>query len=716
MKKGFYIRLAGEGISKNRKLYFPYILTCICMIMMYYIVSFLSISEELASIRGGDMLQGLLSMGVFVVAVFALIFLYYTNSFLIRRRKKELGLYNILGMGKRNLVRILLWENILTAAISLIVGIVFGILFSKLAELLAIKLLDGATGFGVHIEVRPILMTVGLFLAIFLLIMIRMLISVYKLRPIEMLRSENVGEKPPKANWIFAFAGAVILAGAYYLAVKIIDPTTAMLVFFLAVVMVIIATYLLFIAGSVALCKLLQKSKKYYYKTRHFVSLSQMVYRMKRNGAGLASICILSTMVLVTISSTMCIYADTESAIQNRYPTDISIEWSGKTSLPQNDGAEQAEQKDSVVQRLTPEMTAPYKEAVAHVLESHGVKAENLKNYKFYALSGVQSDDVLSIDFEKMRGELASINSGMSASVKTMYFTTMDDYNRLNGTDETLAEDEMLIYSYKTDYKYDSFTIDGVGTWKVRMLEEAPIEVGTATVNMQGGYQIVVKDLSVIEKIATAYETINAKPLQDGTLYLLALKECYDFNLECGQEEQIDIYNEILESFEHVAEATDEQGNRTGDLLANYFADCKASGKGDFIALNGGLFFLGVLLGAVFLFGTVLIMYYKQISEGYEDQDRFDILMKVGMTKKEVKQTINSQVLTVFFMPLIMAGIHLAFAFPMIQKILMLMSGVEAKVFVIVTIGCYLVFALFYVIVYMVTSKSYYTIISSKEK
>lgn len=716
MKKGFYIRLAGEGISKNRKLYFPYILTCICMIMMYYIVSFLSVSEELASIRGGEMLQGLLSMGVFVVAVFALIFLYYTNSFLIRRRKKELGLYNILGMGKRNLVRILLWENILTAAISLIVGIVFGILFSKLAELLAIKLLDGATGFGVHIEVRPILMTVGLFLVIFLLIMIRMLISVYKLRPIEMLRSENVGEKPPKANWIFAFAGAVILGGAYYLAVKIIDPTTAMLVFFLAVVMVIIATYLLFIAGSVALCKLLQKSKKYYYKTRHFVSLSQMVYRMKRNGAGLASICILSTMVLVTISSTMCIYADTESAIQNRYPTDISIEWSGKTSLPQNDGAEQAEQKDSVVQRLTPEMTAPYKEAVGHVLESHGVKAENLKNYKFYALSGVQSDDVLSIDFEKMRGELASINSGMSASVKTMYFTTMDDYNRLNGTDETLAEDEMLIYSYKTDYKYDSFTIDGVGTWKVRMLEEAPIEVGTATVNMQGGYQIVVKDLSVIEKIATAYETINAKPLQDGTLYLLALKECYDFDLECGQEEQIDIYNEILESFEHVSEATDEQGNRTGDLLANYFADCKASGKGDFIALNGGLFFLGVLLGAVFLFGTVLIMYYKQISEGYEDQDRFDILMKVGMTKKEVKQTINSQVLTVFFMPLIMAGIHLAFAFPMIQKILMLMSGVEAKVFVIVTIGCYLVFALFYVIVYMVTSKSYYTIISSKEK
>lgn len=716
MKKGFYIRLAGEGISKNRKLYFPYILTCICMIMMYYIVSFLSVSEEIASIRGGEMLQGLLSMGVFVVAVFALIFLYYTNSFLIRRRKKELGLYNILGMGKRNLVRILLWENILTAAVSLIIGIVFGILFSKLAELLAVKLLDGATGFGISIEGKPILMTVGLFLVIFLLIMARMLVSVYKLRPIEMLRSENVGEKPPKANWIFALAGAVILGGAYYLAVKIIDPTTAMLVFFLAVVMVIIATYLLFIAGSVALCKLLQKSRKYYYKTRHFVSLSQMVYRMKRNGAGLASICILSTMVLVTISSTMCIFADTESAIQNRYPNDISIEWSGKTSLPQNVDGSEAEQKDSVVQRMTPEMTAPYKAAVREVLESHGVKEKNLQNYNLYSLSGVQSDDVLTIDFEKMRGELASINSGLSASVKTMYFTTMDDYNRLHGTDETLAEDEMLLYAYKTDYEYESFTINGVGTWEVKTLEESPIKVGTAMANMQGTYQIVVKDLSVIEKIATAYETINAKPLQDGTLYLLTLKECYDFDLECDQEEQIEIYEEILESFGQLSNVTDEQGQRAGDSLANYYADCKASGKGEFIALNGGLFFLGVLLGAVFLFGTVLIMYYKQISEGYEDQDRFDILMKVGMTKKEVKQTINSQVLTVFFMPLIMAGIHLAFAFPMIQKILMLMSGVEAKVFVIVTIGCYLVFALFYVVVYMVTSKSYYTIISGKEK
>ena len=716
MKKGFYIRLAGEGISKNRKLYFPYILTCICMIMMYYIVSFLSVSEEIASIRGGEMLQGLLSMGVFVVAVFALIFLYYTNSFLIRRRKKELGLYNILGMGKRNLVRILLWENILTAAVSLIIGIVFGILFSKLAELLAVKLLDGATGFGISIEGKPILMTVGLFLVIFLLIMARMLVSVYKLRPIEMLRSENVGEKPPKANWIFALAGAVILGGAYYLAVKIIDPTTAMLVFFLAVVMVIIATYLLFIAGSVALCKLLQKSRKYYYKTRHFVSLSQMVYRMKRNGAGLASICILSTMVLVTISSTMCIFADTESAIQNRYPNDISIECSGKTSLPQNVDGSEAEQKDSVVQRMTPEMTAPYKAAVREVLESHGVKEKNLQNYNLYSLSGVQSDDVLTIDFEKMRGELASINSGLSASVKTMYFTTMDDYNRLHGTDETLAEDEMLLYAYKTDYEYESFTINGVGTWEVKTLDEPPIKVGTAMANMQGTYHIIVKHLSVIEKIATAYETINAKPLQDGTLYLLTLKECYDFDLECDQEEQIEIYEEILESFGQLSNVTDEQGQRAGDSLANYYADCKASGKGEFIALNGGLFFLGVLLGAVFLFGTVLIMYYKQISEGYEDQDRFDILMKVGMTKKEVKQTINSQVLTVFFMPLIMAGIHLAFAFPMIQKILMLMSGVEAKVFVIVTIGCYLVFALFYVVVYMVTSKSYYTIISGKEK
>ena len=305
MKGGFYIRLAKDGIIKNRKLYFPYILTCICMIMMFYIIYYLGVSADFAKVRGGEVLQSFLGFGVFVIGIFSLIFLYYTNSFLIRRRQKEFGLYNILGMGKRSLVRILIWENILTAVFSIAAGLVLGILFSKLAELAAIRILGGETGFAIRVEPRAIIATAVYFLAIFFLLMLRMIFHIFRLRPVEMLKSENVGEKPPKANWVLAIIGTALLAGAYYLAVAVIDPMSAMVMFFFAVIMVIIATYLLFISGSVALCKLLQKNKKYYYKTKHFVSLSSMIYRMKRNGAGLASICILSTMVLVTVSSTV---------------------------------------------------------------------------------------------------------------------------------------------------------------------------------------------------------------------------------------------------------------------------------------------------------------------------------------------------------------------------------------------------------------------------
>ena len=304
MRGGFYIRLAATGISKNKKLYYPYILTCICMVMMYYIISFLCRSEEFKKVPGAATLQSILGFGVMVIAIFSLIFLYYTNSFLIRRRQKEFGLYNILGMGKRNLVKILLWENLLTALSSLVLGLTCGVLLSKAVEMGATRILGGMADFGFSVDLSVFLDTIVLFVGIFFLVMMRMLVAILRSRPVEMLRSESVGEKPPKANWILALLGTALLIYAYYAAVTIDDPVTAVAGFFGAVVLVIAATYFLFIAGSVTLCRLLQKKKSYYYKTKHFVSLSSMTYRMKRNGAGLASICILSTMVLVTVSST----------------------------------------------------------------------------------------------------------------------------------------------------------------------------------------------------------------------------------------------------------------------------------------------------------------------------------------------------------------------------------------------------------------------------
>ncbi len=681
MKGGFYIRLAKDGIMKNRKLYFPYILTCICMIMMFYIIYYLGFSADFTSVRGGDMLQSFLMLGVFVIAIFSLIFLYYTNSFLIRRRKKEFGLYNILGMGKRNLVKILVWENILTATLSVVSGLLLGIVFSKLAELAALRILGGKTGFAIRVEPKPVIVTAVLFIGIFLLIMLRMIFYIFRLRPVEMLKSENVGEKPPKANWILALIGVVLLAGAYYLAVAVIDPLSAMLMFFIAVVMVIIATYLLFISGSVALCKLLQKNKKYYYKTKHFVSLSSMIYRMKRNGAGLASICILSTMVLVTLSSTVCLYAQTEDGIQKRYPHDITME------LTSDDYSE----------------TEPYKEIVSEVLSEYGEEAENVEDFHLYSAAGFQYGDELRLSM----ADYSETGTGDIESIRSIYIIDLEAYNRLTGENREMTDNEFLLYPFKADYDYDTISITGCGTWNVELLEQQPFPVGAAQANAEGSYFIVAKDLSVIQQIE---EYRNSLAQEDDSLIATYIEESYGFDLSCDDEKQTEIYNTILE---RIGALTSQEN---GVEYPHYFIDSKAGGRIDYIAINGGLFFLGVLLGAVFLFGTVLIMYYKQISEGYEDQNRFDILMKVGMTRKEVKQSINSQVLTVFFLPLVTAGIHLAFAYPLISKILLLMSATEEKILIIVTICCYLVFALFYVIVYMITSKGYYTIVSGKEK
>ena len=689
MKGGFYIRLAKDGIMKNRKLYFPYILTCICMIMMFYIIYYIGFSADFTKVRGGDMLQSFLSISVFVIAIFALIFLFYTNSFLIRRRQKEFGLYNILGMGKRNLVKILVWENVLTAVISIVSGLFLGILFSKLAELAALRILGGDTGFAIRVEPKPIMATAALFLGIFLLIMLRMIFYIFRLRPVELLKSEKVGEKPPKANWIFALLGAALLAGAYYLAVAVIDPASALFLFFVAVIMVIIATYFLFIAGSVALCRLLQKNKKYYYKTNHFISLSSMVYRMKRNGAGLASICILSTMVLVTLSSTMCLYAQTEDSVQNRYPHDISMD------MTSSDYSE----------------TEPYREIVSEVLDEYGEKAENTEQFHMYSVAGLQYEDELRLN----TGNLAGTGAGEVESIRSVYMISLDDYNSIAGRNIEMSDDELLLYPFKAEYDYNTLSIDDCGTWNVELMDELPFPVGAAQANMIGSWFIVVKDMSVMQKIE-GYR--NSLAEADGSIPVAFIRESYGFDLSCDDEKEIKIYNTILE---RIAELTGDEGDTADGVqpsvdYPHYYIESKAAGRADIIAINGGLFFLGVLLGAVFLFGTILIMYYKQISEGYEDQDRFDILMKVGMTRKEVKQSINSQVLTVFFLPLITAGIHLTFAYPLISKILLLLSAMEEKLLILVTVCSYLVFALFYVIVYVITSKEYYSIVSGKEK
>lgn len=619
-------------------------------------------------------MQMILEMGTPVIAVFSWILLYYTNSFLIRRRQKEFGLYHILGMGKRELVKILIWENLMTAVISIAGGLLGGILFSKLAELAAVRIVGNHLGYKMTIEPKAIYYTVALFLAIFAVILLRMLIFIFRTKPVDMLKSETAGEKPPKANWILAIVGLIILAGAYWIAVSIEEPMEAMLWFMVAVLMVIVATYLLFIAGSVAFCRLMQKKKNYYYKTRHFVSISSMVYRMKRNGAGLASICILSTMVLVMVSSTVCLYASIEGNLAKGYPQQFSVEMASGSSLEDKDREEKL------------------KETVGQTINENKIKLKETKEYHILSTACVKTDEGIKFEHENIK----SLDS-----LKMLYILTVADYNRLTGENLSLEKNELYVYLPDEAYEKDTFQVEGCGNWKNKGTPDNQFICGDDVETLNSGVYLIVPDEAVMDQFEAAQRAVYGENASSEKL-------CYAFDTDLSEEGQVSLVSELQNNISTL-QLQDEQFPMVN-------VNARAVSKSDYYALYGGLFFLGILLGSVFIFGMILIIYYKQITEGYEDQGRFSILMKVGMTRKEVRQSINSQVMTVFFLPLAMAGMHTAFSFPIIRKILKMFAMNDEKLLILVMICCYLAFAVFYAAVYLLTSREYYKIVSRDEK
>lgn len=677
MKNGLYTKLAWTGIQKNRKLYLPYMLTCIGMVMMCYIVSFLKYSPVFGSLPGGDTVQAFLNMGFGVMCVFSLLFLFYTNSFLIRRRKTEFGLYNILGMGKKNLALVLGIETLLIALITLAAGLFCGILFSKLAELGIVKILGGTADFSFHIDLQSIRDTLLLFVVIYTLLYLNTLRQLHLTNPIELLHSENAGEKPPKGNALVALFGAVLLIAAYVLAVSIEDPIAAMIWFFVAVIMVILATYLLFISGSVTICRLLQKNKKYYYKTNHFISVSSMRYRMKRNGAGLASICILCTMVLVMVSSTVCLYIGKEDSLRMRYPRNYNLNVSVE-SLDMLHG-------EPVRQSL---------DALDSICENHGYAPTNVLSYPTAAFAGLIQNDRILLEVPESVNQLMDIEN-----LWQFFIISLEDYNRLMGASETLADDEVMVYVTK-DQTYDAPTLT-IGTGEplqVKKQAESFVDNGVDAMQVIASLYIIVPDFDAAVTAFSEQQT----PAE--------LNYIYAFDLSCSDDTQIALQEEMDAA---LSEIETQAGEGSG---FNLLLEGVASERSFFYGMYGGLFFLGILLGIVFIFAAVLIIYYKQVSEGYEDQSRFEIMQKVGMTGREIRRSINSQVLTVFFLPLIMAGVHLGFAFPLIRKLLLIFSLTNFKLLILVTVCCYLIFALFYVLVYRATSRAYYSIVSTAER
>ena len=674
MKRGFYPRLAWSGMRKNSKLYLPYTLACIGMTAMFYILMHLADSPALKLIPSSASVTMTLSLGSFVMGVFSLLFLFYTNSFLVRRRFKEFGLYNVLGMNKGNISRVLAWEALINALISLVGGLFLGIALSKLAELGLVNIMGGKTDLNLRVSVNALEFTTLFYCGIFLLIYLNSLIKIRRSSASELVKSENFGEKPPRANWLFGLAGIVILAAAYYIAVSIKTPLTALSLFFIAVIMVIVATYLIFIAGSVWICRLLQKNKRYYYKKNHFVSVSSMVYRMKRNGAGLASICILATMVLVMISSTTCLYFGAEDALRDRYPRDISISasYSGLDSMT-----------DENISALRGEISA----AVG------GAETENILDYRCASLVGSLENGILDLS------EASIYSTAMTTYdyVAEVYIVPLADYNAIAGTNESLGSDEAMIYAYRMDYTDKTFAVDELVSFRVKkVLDSFPIADGSAMASIAPTVFVIVPDFAdTVAKLGGAVSSSGDEPA--------SLSWNYAFDTPVSDEEEIAMCERIGERLSECSE--------TGGYLY-YSRESLAANRADFYGMFGGLFFLGIMLSIAFICAAVLIIYYKQISEGYEDRRRFEIMQNVGMTKKEIRSSINSQLLTVFFLPLIFAGLHLGFAFPFIHKLLMLFNLSNLPLLIGTTAISFGVFALLYAVVFRVTSNAYYNIVS----
>ncbi len=669
MTNFFYARLAASNIKKNGQIYFPYIITCIITIAFYYIMKSLSLNDGLDSLYGGGTIRQTLGLGCNVVMIFAVIFLFYTNSFLMKRREKEFGLFHILGMEKKHLMRVTGMETFYIAILGLGFGFLFGIVLDKVMFLLILRVLGREVSLGFYISREAIISTIILFLAIFFLIFLNTARRLGFSKPIELLRGGNVGEKEPKANWIFAILGALSLGTGYYLAVTVQNPVAAIAIFFVAVILVIIGTYLLFTAGSIVLLKLLRANKRYYYKTRHFIGISGMLYRMKQNAVGLSNICILSTMVLVMISSTTALMIGSDDLVSSRYPYDF-IFYSKEKVYGQTDFSD----REAVI---------------TQALENNGLTEKEsirLRTLEFSALKKKNGFTILKdADIE------AFIND-----FEVLDFITLDDYNRTTGENRTLNDDEVLVCSNRVKMKSDLFVLDDFQFKIVEELKSFEYVGGGALVsNIASSHIVVVKSEEILNELYE-YQKEQFKEMAQEIDYI------YGINVDGEEEAALNAYMEMRNGLNNLEVPENEVTGRV---------ESKVEGAQGFYDIYGGLFFIGIFLGLLFTVAMILLIYYKQITEGYYDRERYVIMQNVGMSQKDVKASIHSQILTVFFLPLITAGIHLIFAYPVVEKILAVLNLSNTRLYVYCTIGCFAVFSLLYVAVYGWTAKLYYGIV-----
>lgn len=666
-----YFKLAKTNLSNNKPFYIPYIISSIITVAMLYMMSFLSDNKGLNKIMGADSLAIIFRLGVGIIVIFSYIFLFYTNSFIIKRRKKEIGVYNILGMEKRHLSKVLFVETIYSAIISLVCGIIVGIAFSKFILMVLYGIIGIHKTVEFFVNIHGIILCVVSFGILFLLTFLYNFMQIKLANPIELLRGTSVGEREPKTKILMTIIGVVCLAIAYYIAITTENPLNVLTLFFVAVLLVIIGTFALFTAGSIALLKLLRNNKKFYYNKRHFMAVSGMLYRMKQNAAGLASICILSTMVLVVISTTVSMYVGIQDELMARYPNDVCV------TVDYNSVIDKSSEIEKAIFDEIDSAEVKNKKAFSYLSVFVGQKGDNFttdkehlsfqNSYLFYILS---KDDFIKRD-NSFKDKIGNISKGEAVVVLNKKYDKKDikifgkNY-KVNKSFEHMEDNDLYMIS----------TLNGLG------------------------YIILDNDESVQE----LYD-MQEKMLGKGANYYTN-KIRFDFK-SGNKKQKAAAYKKI----DNVVKKYFKENKNDKKEISSYWVESRQENEQNFYLLYGGLFFLGIFLGTMFLMVTIMIIFYKQITEGYDDRERYQILEKVGMSSREVKDTIKSQIRIVFVLPIFAAAVHVTAAFPMVNRILKMLNLNNEKLFAGCLAATIIVFAVIYYLVFKVTSRTYYKIV-----
>lgn len=658
MFKLIYIRLAFTNLKKNKRSYIPFLVTAIITIILFFDMCMIMDNSGIKEMPGAGSLKSILGFGTVIVAIFACVFLFYTNSFLIKQRRKEIGLYNVLGMGKKELSIMMFWESLIIGGVSILMGIFGGIIFGRLMFLLLYKIIGYQTSLQYEVTGSSISTTLILFAAIFFVAFLSNLIRVRKANPIELLHGGNVGEKEPRTKILLALFGVATIAAGYIMANIVENPIEAISVFFVAVLLVVIGTYALFIAGSIAFLKLLRKNKSFYYKAKHFHSVSGMIYRMKQNAVGLANICILSTMVLVTLSTTVSLNMGMKNIMENRFPKELILN----------------------IDQSNEETIRTVNTVVAEELNRQGLQQENGYRCQYVTMVADKEEDGFSF---------YALGDPFYFNRVLIQISPVSYYNEMTGENLELSDQEAVVYtSSKTPYGKDHFQIEDTVFSVVEEPDEIPMEKKQDFPVMES-YILFVKDQTVINNLISSLPKAGEAPMEYS----------YGFDLTGSEEKKETAASAITKRIQN-------------DYAIEGYVELRGVYEEDFHVFYGSFLFLGVFLGGLFLMATVLIIYYKQISEGFEDRNRYQIMQKVGMSRREVKKTVNSQIRMVFFLPLGLAVLHLMAAFQLIRRLLSSLNLTNTNLIIACTIGTILSFAVIYVFVFKMTAREYYRIVT----